>query len=583
MSDASDRFRVDAELLTGRCDPADLPFETTDELPALDAIIGQERAVRAIEFALGMDSSGYNLYASGPDGLGKSTIVESFLSRRAEQMPPPPDWIYVHNFSDPDRPIGIQLPAGQGRLFADAVRRAVEAASRELSQAFESDSYARQRSEFVQHLEQQRSELPERLNTRAREMGFNIQLTPQGMSSAPLINGQPVSDEVLAALPQEQREQINAASRQLESVVQDAMLEMRRLEREAQEQLNSLDEQVASFAIEHLFQPLTEQHAENRELVQFLEAMRDDIRRERDRFREQPQQPTAALLGQPPQQGPNLRPYEVNVLISNDPQGGAPLITEHHPTYYNLLGRVEYVGQMGTMVTDHTLIKAGSLALASGGFLVLRLRDLIQNLAAYEGLKRALSAGEVAVENLGDSLGLVPTTALRPEPTPLDVKVVIVGDAALHGYLFRTDPDFRELFRVKADFEVDFERTPENILGLASLVRSQCEQGGLKLLHPGRRRAPRRALLPHGRGSTPALGEHGRLHRPHPSGELLGRPRWRDRHHRPARGPRAGRERVPLLAGPRPPPADDRRRHHLHRHRGREGRADQRPLRLRHG
>ena len=479
MSDARDGFRVDAEALTGRCDPADLPFETTNDLPALQAIIGQERAVRAIEFALGMGSSGYNLYASGPDGHGKSTIVESFLRRRAEQMPAPPDWIYVHNFSDPDRPIGIQLPAGQGRVFADAVRGAVESASRDLSQAFDSDSYARQRAQFGQRLEQQRSGLLEQLSARAREMAFNIQLTPQGVSSTPLIDGQPISDEVLAALPQEQREQISAASRQLESVVQDAMLEVRRLEREAQEQLSSLDEQVASFAIEHLFQPLTEQHAENRELVQFLEAVRDDIRRERDRFREQAQQPPAALLGQPPQQGPNLRPYEVNVLISNDPQGGAPLITEQHPTYYNLLGRVEYVGQMGTMVTDHTMIKAGSLALASGGFLVLRLRDLIQNAAAYEGLKRALSAGQVAVENLGESLGLVPTTALRPEPAPLDVKVVIVGDAALHGYLFRTDPDFRELFRVKADFEVDFERTSENILGLASLVRSQCEQGAL--------------------------------------------------------------------------------------------------------
>ena len=479
VTDATERFRVDVADLVGSCDPDDLPFETTDELPAIEAVFGQERAVRAIEFALGMEERGYNLYASGPDGIGKSTIVESFLRRRAEQMPPPPDWVYVHNFVDPDRPVGIQLPPGQGRVFAAAVKRAVEAASRELKQAFESDSYARQRSEFAQQLEQRRSALLERLSEQAREMGFNLQMTPQGISSAPLVNGQAISDEVFAALPQEQRATIEAASKDLERVIQDSMLEMRRLERDAQERLSGLDEQVASFAIEHFFQPLLDQHSGDQEIVQFLEAVRDDIRQERDRFRQQPeqQQPAAALLGQ--QQGPNLRRYEVNVLVSNHAQGGAPVISERHPTYYNLLGRVEYAGQLGTMVTDHTMIKPGSLALASGGYLVVRLRDLLQNAAAYDGLKRALSAGENAVENLGESLGLVPTSALRPEPIPLDVKVVIVGDAALYGYLIRLDPDFRELFRVKADFEVDFERTRDNILGLASLIRAQCEQGSL--------------------------------------------------------------------------------------------------------
>ena len=394
-------------------------------------------------------------------------------------MPPPPDWVYVHNFVDPDRPVSIQLPAGQGRIFTAAVKRAVEAASRELTQAFESDSYARQRTEFAQQLEQRRAALLERLSEQAREMGFNLQMTPQGISSAPLVNGQPISDEVFAALPEEQRATIEVAAKDLERVVQDSMLDTRQLERDAQEQLSGLDEQVASFAIEHLFQPLLGQHSGDQEIVQFLEAMRDDIQRERDRFRQQPeqQQPAAALLGQ--QQGPNLRRYEVNVLVSNDAQGGAPVINERHATYYNLLGPVVYAGQLGTMVTDHTMIKPGSLALASGGYLVLRLRDLLQNAAAYDGLKRALSAGENAVENLGESLGLVPTTALRPEPIPLDVKVVIVGDAALYGYLIRLDPDFRELFRVKADFEVDFERTRDNILGLASLIRTQCEQGDL--------------------------------------------------------------------------------------------------------
>lgn len=477
MSDARTRFRVDTELLTGQCDPTDLTFETTDDLAPLQAVFGQERAVRAIEFALGMSGQGYNLFAAGPDGLGKTTIVESFLKSRADKMSAPSDWIYVHNFGNPDRPIGIELPAGQGHKFADAVRKTVEASQRELTQAFVSDSYVRQRGDLERQLERQRSLLLERLTTRAREMGFNLQMTPQGMSSSPVVDGQTISDEMFAALPQEQREKITSGSQKLQRTVEDAMLTIRSLERDAQEQLNILDEQVASFAIDHLFRPLAEKHAPNTKIMEFLEGVRDDLRRERDRFREHTDQPSGTTLGATQKQP--FKRYEVNVAISNDADSGAPLITEHHPTYYNLLGQIEHSGQMGTANADHTMIKAGSLAMASGGFLVLRLRDLMQNTASYDGLKRALSAREVAVENLGESVGLVPTTALRAEPIPIDVKVVIVGDAALHSYLFRTDPDFRELFRVKADFETDLNRTPENIRGLASLIRRQCDQSGL--------------------------------------------------------------------------------------------------------
>ena len=479
MSDARERLRVEAGALTGYCDPALLPFETTDDLPVVGGVFGQERAVRAIEFALGMEAPGYNLYASGPDGIGKSTIVEAHLRERAAAMPPPPDWVYVHNFDDADRPVGIQLPAGQGRSFAAAVKQTVDSAANELRQAFESDSYARQRAGLGQQLEQQRAALMEELTNTASERGFHLQITPSGIVSSPLINGQAVSDEVFAALPEEQRSEIQERAQGLERVVQEQMLRMRGLEREAQEQIEQLDERVASFAIEHLFEPLLAQHAGDEEIGRFLEAVRDDIRRERDRFREQTQAQAPAPGGPPGPQQPNLRRYEVNVVVHNDPRGGAPVITERHPTYYNLLGRIEYVGQFGTMMTDHTLVKPGSLAQASGGYLLVQLRGLLQNPLAYEGLKRALAAQELAVENLGESLGLTPTSGLRPEPMPLDVKVVIVGDSSLYGMLYRLDPDFHELFRVKADFELDFERNEDNIRGLASLLRQHCDASGM--------------------------------------------------------------------------------------------------------
>ena len=495
--DLRTQLRVAPEALSGHCDPAQFSFTTTDELVALDAVFGQERAVRAIEFALGMKDSHYHLYVSGAEGYGKTTIVEGFLKREANHLPPPPDWIYVRNFDDPDRPIGIRLPAGEGRAFADAVEYAVERAIEELASAFESDTYVRQRAEVGKGVEEHRQALLETLAQSAASVGFQLQMTPSGVVSAALHEGKPITEEVFATLTPEQRADIETRAHNLEGTVQDAMLQMRGLEREGQQALERLDEEVARFAIEHHFQPLTDAHAQDREIIEFMEAVRQDLRKERGRVLEQPN-PALAAMGagpSPQQQREGLkRRYAVNVFVQNDPQRGAPVIVERHPTYYNLMGRIEYVGQMGTMVTDHTLVKAGSLARASGGYLVVRLRDLLVNPLSYDGLKRALNSRAVAIENIGDSLGLIPTSALRPEPMPLDVKVTIVGDPSLYSMLYRLDPDFRELFRVKADFESDFPRNEANIRGLASLVRQQSD---LLSLRPFTREAVAR-LVEHG-------------------------------------------------------------------------------------
>jgi predicted ATP-dependent protease len=479
MADLRESLRLSAEDVTARCDPAWLPFENTDDLPALEAVFGQERAVRAIEFALGMETPGYNLFAAGPDGFGKSTIVESFLRRRAAQMPAPSDWIYVHNFEDPDRPVGITLPAGQGRAFAAIVSEAVEAAIAELRTAFESDDYARRRQALATSIDQRRSELLEGLQAEATEMGFALQITPAGILSAPLQDGNPLTEEQFQALDEGVREQIQKRRADLEQNVQEALLAIRALEREAIGSARELDEEVARFAIEHHIQSVRERFGDDPEIASFLDAVRQDIQERRDLLRA-PEQAQGPIPGLAPPSGSALRrPYEVNVLVTHDSTQGAPVIRETHPTFYNLLGRIEYQGRLGTVATDHTLIKPGSLAQANGGFILIRLRDLLMQPATLDGLKRALSARELAVENIGDAFDLVPTIGLRPEPIPLDVKVVIVGEPQLYALLYRYDPDFRELFRVKADFETDFERSEENTLGLAHFVRAQCARSDL--------------------------------------------------------------------------------------------------------
>lgn len=477
MTDPHVDLRVAASDLRAEWPPERLPFDNTDELPSLEAVFGQERAVRAIEFSLGMTAAGYNLYAAGPDGIGKSTIVESFLRRRAASMTTPPDWIYVHNFDDPDRPIGISMQPGAGRHFAEEVRHAVETGRAELVQAFESDSYVRQRAELTKTIEQRRTALLDALRADAKEIGFLLQMTPSGVSSAPILNDEPLTEEQFHELPPEQRAEVEQHARTLETRVQEAMLALRALERESQEGQRTLDTQVAAFAVEHFFDPLIAAHDADAEISQFLRHVRDDIKEAHQRLRAKPEQ----IPGIPgvPTPDLSLRKYEVNVLVSSDPQRGAPVVVERHPTYYNLLGRIEYVGQFGTMATDHTQIKAGSLAQANGGFILLRLRDLMTNAQVYEGLKRALTTDELVIENLGESVGLVPTSALKPEPIPLDVKVIVIGDSSLYSYLYRMDPDFRELFRVKADFETEIDRTDGTVMGLAALIRRQCESSGL--------------------------------------------------------------------------------------------------------
>ncbi|MSQ61497.1 MAG: ATP-binding protein [Dehalococcoidia bacterium] len=480
MTDARTTFRIPAEKLVARCDPASLPFQTTADVEPLEGVLGQERAVRAIEFGLGVEGQGYNLYVSGPDGIGKSSLVEAFLRQKAMSMPAPPDWVYVHNFTDPDHPVGIALEAGRGREFAIEVKRAVESAIRVLRQTFESESYVHQRQELDQDLDRQRAEVLEALGKAAEATSVVLQFTPAGIVPVPAINGKAITPDQYQVLPPQSQERLREAMQRAGGLIQETMLTVRRLERAAREKVDQLDTQVAAFAIDHLLDPLWEGYGRHAEIAEFLKSARNDIIAQRDTFLRAPEAPPGAPAAIQQAQSSPLRRYEVNVVVTNDPAGGAPVINETHPTYYNLVGRIEYTGMFGTMVTDHMQVKPGALARANGGFLVLRLRDLFSGALSYDALKRALMCREIAIENIQESLGMVPTTGLRPEPIPLDTKVVIIGDPQMYSLLYRQDPDFRELFRVKAEFEPDFPRSADRIGGLVAFIRRQSDRRGLR-------------------------------------------------------------------------------------------------------
>ena len=476
-----DALRLTPEEATATCPAEWLPFLTTDDLPNLDAVFGQERAVRAVEFALGMEAPGYHLFASGPDGYGKQTIVTAFLKRRAATSEPPLDWVYVHNVTRPDHPQAIGLAPGAGLRFARAMEEAVATATKEIRAAFDSDDYVRRRQALAEEVGRGRDLILEALQTHALQMGFALQFGQAGIVSAPLIEGKPATEEQFTALPESERQAITEKRRGLEDSVQEALLRVRAAERDATERGIALDDEVAAFAIDHLFHPLLERFGHDVEVQEYLDAVRDDLRHERDRFRTVEAGPALPLgLGLGVSASP-MRRYEVNPAVTNDPQKGAPVITEVNPTYQNLVGRIEYQSQPGGgMATDHTMVRAGALLKANGGYLVLRLRDLLTNQMSLDGLKRALTSGTVAIENLAETYGLMPTTGLRPEPIPLNVKVVLVGEGYLYSALYRYDPDFRQLFRVKAEFETDFPCNSENAMGLASVVRAEATRGGLR-------------------------------------------------------------------------------------------------------
>jgi len=478
MAGLRDERRLTADEVTATVPASWLPFETTADVPLLDAVFGQERAVRAIEFGLGMNAPGYNLYASGPDGFGKTTIVELFLRRRAQSAPAPADWVFVHNFDDPDRPVAMSLPAGQANAFANRVRHAVDSAQRQVAAAFESDAYARLRQEVGDRLERVRGEMLGQLQEQARGLGFALSFGPNGIGTAPLIDGKPATPEQFETFTEQQREELAGRNRTLEKVVHESLLALRAREREAAAAIEQLDQETAAFAVNHLIDPLIEDFGMDQECRQFLERVRDDLVENHEALRGLQQQASIPGLPVMPQRD-TVRKYEVNLFISNDPQHGAPVVIEKHPTYYNLIGRIEYQGGFGGATTDHTFIRAGSLARANGGYLVLRVRDLLSTPASLDALKRVLMSGELQVENLSENFQLIPTTGLRPEPIPMSVKVVLIGETHLYSLLYRYDPDFRELFRVKADFQTELDRTLENANGLASIVRSECERGGL--------------------------------------------------------------------------------------------------------
>jgi len=476
---------LSSEQARRKCDPQSLGFETTQEVRPIEGIIGQGRAVQALQFGLDIAGRGFNVYVAGIPGTGRTTAVQAFLEERAKDQEVPPDWCYVNNFQDPYRPKTLRLPAGQGRTLRRAIRTVIERARQDVPQVFDSDEYRDRREQVQAELELEQQNLLQKTQQHAQEAGFLLQITSMGTMLVPMKDGKPMEQQEFMGLDAEVRQGLEQRQEELQEELQDTLREIRGLEKNRRERVQTLDREVALYAVGLLMEELIETYQQLPEVVSYLHAMQEDIVEHIDLFRKGSEEegkgegssPQAPWKEQVP-----FRKYEVNVIVDNRGLEGAPVVIEQNPTYQDLFGRIEKEAQFGALHTDFTLVRGGSILRANGGYLVLPVEEVLRNLFVWDGLKRAVRNGEVIIEELGERLGYITTRGLRPEPIPLNVKVVLIGSPLVYHLLNQADEDFDELFKVKADFDVRMDRTEENIQDYLSSVCRLCRTEDLRPL-----------------------------------------------------------------------------------------------------
>jgi lon-related putative ATP-dependent protease len=480
------RRRLAPSQLRRRCDLSAAGFATTAELHEPDGIYGQSRAIDAIRFGIGMRSDGYNLFAMGPDGYGRHTTVRTLLGERAAREAVPADWCYVFNFATPHKPSRLSLPAGRAPQFRQDMRRLVDDLQAGIPAAFETDEYRARRQEIEAELNERQEHGVAAIGDKARTRGVALLRTPSGFAFAPLRGDSVMEPDAFRALPEEEQRRIEATIAELQGELEKVIEEVPKWRREAQHKLRELNRQVTKSVVASVIKELTAKWHDLPRIGEYLARVQEDVLDHAEYFRQPKEGEQAMLFGIPigrAETGESpLRRYQVNVIVEHSQSKGAPVVYEDHPNYGNLIGRTEHIAQMGALVTDFTLIKPGALHRANGGYLVLDALRLLLQPFAWDMLKRALRSRELRIETPAQSYSLISTVSLEPEPIPLDVKVVLVGERMIYYLMHAYDPEFRELFKVAGDFEEDAERGAQAELAHARLVAALARREKLRPL-----------------------------------------------------------------------------------------------------
>lgn len=474
-------FRLQPNQLSRKCDPETLGFKDTSELKTNHTIHGQPRGVRAIEFGVAIDSPGYNIYVLGPTGSDRVTDVCQFTEEHARPLKTPDDWCYVHNFTQPHRPRALRFFPGQAQRFKHDMQDFIDTLRIQVPSLFETDVYLQARNQITNTLDDRRQMRLSEIQRLAAEKSFVIQSTPQGFTIVPLIDEKPVMPEEMETLPDDIRKSITKNRRLIEQAIENALLETRALQHEASESIDALRRQFVESIVDEYLEPIIKKYDLWGAAIRYFHDLREDILSSLDIFEnsddEEQVDPSNPL---PPVKIDRFQRYKVNVLVEHKPNTGAPVIYLDLPSYQNLIGRIEHEVRFGVMTTDYMQIKAGALHRANGGFLIMRAKDILMKPFAWDALKRALNTRQVVIGDADlTSMSVMTAQTLEPDPIPLNIKVVLVGSQSLYYDLYEIEEDFRDLFRVKADFGDTMPRNSQGETHYASFISNRCKEENL--------------------------------------------------------------------------------------------------------
>mgnify|MGYP002771793510 FL=1 len=446
--------------------------------------IGQERGIKALEFGLNVDINGYNLYLEGPAGVGKTMYTKHYLDKISKKQKTPCDWCYIYNFENPNEPIALPLHAGQGKEFKEQMDAFIKDIKNDLKNTFNNEDFEKEKALIAQTYEEKREALMVKLNKKSEKYGFQVKSAQNGIYMMPIINGKAIEQEEFEKLDDETKQNFEDNSSIVQEQILQVISEIKNIEQESQKKLSEWQSNVALLTINAHINYIRSKFKRNKKISTFLENIKKDILKNIDYFLAEPQNETQQMPGPRPEPPKPWENYRVNLFIDNSAQEGAPVIMDSNYSYHNIFGKLEYENYYGSLKTDYTMLKPGLLHKANGGYIIFQAHDLIENAVCYEGLKKALRQKQLLIENTADPRSPMVMVSLKPEPIPLDLKVIIVGDEQIYQTLLAVDYDFRKLFKLKVEFEDSSDNTEENMNKLARFIHGFCEQEQLPHLDP---------------------------------------------------------------------------------------------------
>ena len=477
---------LDYKQLKSFCDPYDFDFKSTKEIKETNTVIGQERGIRSLEFGVNINIEGYNIYVEGPNGIGKTSYCIDYIQKVAKEMPTPDDWCYIYNFANPNEPIALSLPAGLGIAFKKDMESFVVSIKKEITQTFNNDDYQKEKSLIEQEFENKRAKLLNSLTEEAKEQGFEVKNSSNGIYFLPIYNGKTLDEEEFSALPKEVQQDFEAKSKVMEKRTLEIIKELKELESASSKRVNNWVNNIALLTISLHINDLKNKYKKYKTILTYLDSIRKDILSNMDAFinANQPQENAIPT----PQAKMEMKPWEkyvVNLIVDNSEIKGAPVISDPNMSFFNLFGKLEYENMFGNLKTDYTMIRSGNMHKANGGYLIVQARDLLSSVQMWETFKRILRTKKIYIDSNRENNMNVAIVGLKPQPIPFKAKIVMLGTAQVYAQLLALDEDFRKLFKIKVEFEEEAPRNEDTIQTTTQFIASYCNRQGLPHFSPG--------------------------------------------------------------------------------------------------